>query len=121
MNCPGCPVAEIDRPLGMMVSEVICSAAPFVTVNVATPVTTLVSGFDATAVIATEPCVTAVTSPGVAGQLAAMFRLAFAGEQTVATPGLLEIHVTWYWPVAVVKFCVAGDDENVPVATSWLV
>jgi hypothetical protein len=79
-----------------MVNEVICSADPVATVNVATPVTTLPSGFDATAVMAVAPALTPVTSPGVPGQLVATPRLAFAGLQTVATAGLLDIHVNWY-------------------------
>ena len=52
---PGCPVAESASNPGMMVSAVICSGAPLVTVNVAAPVTTLPSGFDAMAVMATVP------------------------------------------------------------------
>jgi hypothetical protein len=39
----------------MMVSAVTCSAEPFVTVKVETPVTTLMSGFDAMAVMAAVP------------------------------------------------------------------
>jgi hypothetical protein len=104
-----------------MVSEDICSVDPVLTVNVERPVTTLPSVFEAIAVIAAVPWLTPVTSPGVLAQLAGTLRLAFAGLQTVATDGLLDIHVNWYWPVTLVRFSDTGAVENVPIATNWLV
>ena len=41
MNCPVCPDAETDWPLGVMVRTVIGSEAPPCTVKVAVPVTTV--------------------------------------------------------------------------------
>ena len=90
MNWPGWPVAERESALGMIVSAVTCSELLLVTVKVATPVTTLVSGFDAMAVMAAVPWPTAVTSPSVCG-------VQGGGEpavQTVATAVLLEVQVT---------------------------
>jgi hypothetical protein len=90
ISWPGWPVAEIDIALGTTVSEETCSDPLLVTVKVIAPVTTLPSGFDAMAVMAAAPWLTAVTSPSVA----AVQGRAEPVVQTVATPGLLEVHVT---------------------------
>jgi hypothetical protein len=41
-----------------------------------------------------------------------------AEEQTVATDESLEVQVVVEW---LVRFCVTGPVENVPIAVNWLV
>jgi hypothetical protein len=80
---------------------VIGSDVPPITVKVAVPVTTVLSGFVAMAVMAVVPWLSPVASP-VVGLI-------------VATATSLELQATW-----VVRFSVAPD-EVVPIAMNWLV
>jgi hypothetical protein len=84
----------------MMEIAVSGSEVPPITVKVAVPVATVLSGFVAMAVIVVVPWPTAVASPPTL---------------IVATCALLEFHATW-----LVRFSVAPD-EVVPIAMNWLV
>ena len=103
-----------------MVSAVNDSVVPPITVKGIVEVTNVWSGLDETAVMAAVPWPTDVTNPGditpVVGHTTPVV-------QTVATAVLLEYHwvVIGYDGMPLVTSCVVGADENVPIASSWLV
>ena len=111
MNCAGWPAEVSVCDAGMMDIETSGSGAVFM-VNVATPVTTVPSGFLTSAVMATVPGLTAEASP-VAG-----FTVAIAALLEPQTAGLIVAAPTV--ALTLVRFTVAPDDV-VPIAMNCAV